>query len=232
MTRKLIGLLCVLVLVQSAVFALDRAGSNYQFWFDNFLKRFQDCSFALTAQDRKDLQDLLRDKPGFGSGGYYNYWFVKGYSPFIEDSLPVIDSNKMEKIEFLLAAMPDLDGSQQYYHFYLDYVVKQIDDFMPVLDAGEKKVLEYHKRALPRSGSVDYQAWLAAYNTMKEDFGPVYSADENYALGFMTGIKPASDPVGQVFQVKAETLMNIRQLILNNQPNLAVQQIDRILSGQ
>jgi len=223
----------VLVLVGfGQAWGATRGPDDYRYWFESYLTRFQECHTTMSPQDKADLRSLLDLKPVYGAGRQYNLWFVKGFCAFLEECLPVLDNGEREKVEFLFQAMPDLEGSQASYQLYLQYVVQQITDFLPVLDEAERTCFGYFRRALPKSTDADYQKWLGEYNRLKQEFGPSYSEAENTSLKLMTDIRPASNPAGEVFQVKGETLLRIRQLILNQQPAAAVSELDRILAGQ
>ncbi|MFZ2956689.1 MAG: hypothetical protein WA705_07345 [Candidatus Ozemobacteraceae bacterium] len=233
MKKILIGVILFLSLSISLFADISTRGNEYQAWFNSFLQRFTECSNQLSPQDKTDLQDLLNIKPKFDTGRFYNLWLGKAFCMYVDETAPILDSSEIEKFAFIMAAMPDLQGSNSFYHFYLDYVIKEIDDFMPVLDANEKKYFDYFRKAKPMSLEADFESWLSKYNQYKSDFGPVYDANENEALRLLMDIKPAGDSQENInYQVKRETLLRIRNLIQNQQPNSAMAEIDKILNGQ
>lgn len=221
-----------LVLMLLPTIAGATTGSDYQAWFESFLKRFQDCSFTLSDRDKDDLQNLMKIKPAVGTGKYYDLWFVKGFCWFIEDCGILLDQEKAAKLDYMMSAEPDLEGSGQHYAQYLRYIVKRIENSMPVLDNTKKTYLQYFKKAMPQTIDSDYQVWLQDYNRLREKYGPVFSADENLILQFLSEIRPISGGgENTVLQVKRDRLLRIRTLILNKQPEVAVGEIDQILSG-
>ncbi len=206
-------------------------GNEYQAWFESFITKFANSHTPLTATERKDLQERIAFKPSVNTGQYYNLWFVKGFCMWVEETSPILNDWKKEKFQVLFAAMPELQNSGQFYHFYLDYVLKNLDDFMPILDDSEIKYIGYFKAAKPRALESDYQKWMTEYNNRKDDYGPIFDNAENLALRFLMDIKPASGEDNQTtYQVKRETLLKIRYLITNQQPNSAVAELDKILN--
>lgn len=228
-------LLCAFVLCAiagSVNAAFEARGNEYQAWFDSYLARFDDCSFTLSQKDKEDLQSLLEIKPKTGSGRFYNLWFVKLFCMYIEETQPTLATNEIEKFSYVMSGIPDFQGSNQYYHFYLDYAVKSIEDFMPFLDDSERKYLDYLKRARPLAEEGDYEKWLSQYNRLKSNYGPNQSDDEKSVLRFMVDIKPSDNGNGNlVYPVKRETLLRIKYLIANGQPNSAMAEIDSILAN-
>ncbi|MBF0547017.1 MAG: hypothetical protein HQM08_21430 [Candidatus Riflebacteria bacterium] len=228
-SRKILLTILLFCIFATCAWAEER-GNEYQIWFDSFIKRFNESFTPLTTTDKRELNDLIQLKPPFNSGQYYNLWFVKCFCKFVEDTSPVLNTGEIEKFEVVFQAMPDLENSGQYYSFYLDYVLKNLDDFMPVLNDAKKKYLEYFLRAKPHSLESDYQKWMSEYTKRKSDYGSIVSEDEKVAIKFLTDVKPTTGEVGGTCVVQRETLLKIRNLILNQQPNSAVAEIDKILN--
>ncbi|MBF0406736.1 MAG: hypothetical protein HQM10_05260 [Candidatus Riflebacteria bacterium] len=209
----------------------DERGNEYKVWFDSFLAKFQDSFTPPNSVQKEELDDLLRIKPAYNSGIYYNLWFVQCFCMYVEETSITLSAGEIEKFKYVFSAMPQTDGSEQYYTFYLDYILKNLDEFMPVLSDAEIAFLAYFIKAKPSSTGADYQTWLKAYMELKESYGSSLSEDEKKALKFLNDIKPVenggSDDV--LFKVKRETLLKIRNMIQNQQPNSAIEEINRIL---
>ncbi|MBN1471522.1 MAG: hypothetical protein JW925_07065 [Syntrophaceae bacterium] len=206
---------------------------DYQAWFNTFITDFQKYPGTLDAENKADLATLFEMKPGGNnSGRYYGVWFNKAFCWFIDDTHDIARPSEDEKMKYILDAMPDLNNTGQFYNQYLQYVLKKIEDFMPVLDDSDKKCFEYFKKAKPKNTGKDYKIWLTEYNRIKEDYGPVYTDNENYILRFLMEIKPEGEKnQNAVYRVRGETLLRIKYLIQNNEPNTAANEIDKILES-
>lgn len=208
----------------------EERGNEYQVWFNSYIAKFNESFTPLSASDKRDLTDLLQLKPPVSSGQFYNLWFVKCFCMYVEDTSPVLNAGKIEKFQYVLDAMPNLQNSGEYYGFYLDYVLKNLDDFMPTLTDSDKKYIEFFKRAKPNSLESDYQKWLTGYTKRKNDYGSIVDESEKIAIQFLVDIKPTTGETGGTCLVKRELLLKIKNLILNQQPNTAVAEIDKILN--
>jgi len=228
------SILLIIIIISSLAtpcFSLD-GNNDYPAWFNTFITDFKEYSRFPNAQKKTNLTNLFRMKPLNNSGKYYNLWFDKAFCWFIDNTNTLSNQSESEKMKYIMDAMPDLDNTGEFYKQYFQYGLKKFKDFMPVLDDSEKKGLEYFKRAKPKNSDNDYIIWFSEYNRIKEDYGPVYSADENFILQLLMGIRPAEENnQNAVYSVSGETLLKIKYLIQNNEPNTAANEIDKILRG-
>lgn len=222
------------LLISSFISADNNYNEDYKLWLENIIEGFQGYSVKLTNKDKGDLDEKFKMKPIISNSGiYYDIWFNKAFRWFIDESNNIRRSSDREKVEYLMRAMPDLRDSGKYYKTYLQYVLAKTEEFLPVLNASEITCIELFKRAKPENTSGDYKAWYTEYNRIKDDYRPIYSDSENYILQFLLDVKP-TDTVNTeaIYRVKAESLLKVKYLILNNELNTAANEIDKILSGE
>ncbi len=213
--------------------ALNRA--PYPVWFEMLKDKLEDAAPIISNQEAAEIEEILTLKPTVNTGRYYDTWFAEGFRPLVEDVEPIVDTNETKVLTYVLAAKPELQGSERFYTGYLNYmVIKLRDDFLPVIDENEKKLADFMIKAHPAMNTEsNYEAWLSAFNALKEDMGPNISPAEKYVLDLLKKIKPnqGEDDTETFYQVPRETLLKIRYLILNDQSYSAVNEIDKIISA-
>ncbi len=232
--KKILAAAIIATLISaSAAAALNRA--PYPVWFEMLKEKLDDAAPVITNQEAAEIEEILTLKPTVNTGRYYDTWFAEGFRPLLEDVEPVVDTNETKVLTYVLAAKPELKGSERFYTGYLNYmVIKLKDDFLPVLDENEKKLADFMIKAHPALHTEsNYEAWLSAYNLLKEDMGPNISPAEQFVLDLLKKIRPdqSGDDTETYYQVSRETLLKIRYLILNNQDYSAVNEIDKILGA-
>ncbi len=208
------------------------AWNDYSSWFATFMNKLADCSPMPTAQEKEDLNNLLTFKPG-NTGASYSFWFTKAFCPFLEDVGSSFDNGEIVKMDFVVAAIPEVTDAGDGYSIFLDFAVPRLEGFLPSIDPSESRLMDYLKKIVPNPREGDYEKWLGEYDRLQKEFGPVYSTPEKTILKFLTEIRPtSSNNEGQWFRVKAETLMKIRNQINTQQYQSATALIDDILSGK
>jgi len=233
MKRTIITVVFVIFSLEcySQVFPSNRANDPYRIWFETFLQRLNATLPIMQDQDRSDLQSLLALKPVSNSANQYKMWFEKGFKVFLENAEGLMDEGRAEKIEYLLAAAPDLSCATECYPDFLNFTVMKIKKMLP-LDETKIKFLDYFKRALPKPDSAYYPIWLNEYGKMKNFLENSGSDDLQTVLAFLVVLQPTQGVTQErVFEVREGTLLKIRQMILSQQSFAAVSEIDSILAG-
>jgi hypothetical protein len=165
---------------------------TWSIWFTELLRRLDDASGFIDANERQLIDTLVRNRPCEAkSDAVYARWFTR-FGAQLDEATGFIDRNEQEFVDILRSVQPAATGTDAYKQ-WLPRFTKQVSDASGFIDSNEQQFIDLLVGVRPlATGEMPYVAWAAEFKPFLAAANGFIDSNEEAILKTLVRAKPCA----------------------------------------